>query len=245
MGTKILVVTNDNHAAGNALAHDLGMKVFALRENTAAQELSLNEAVDLVESKAERPIILADSSDNPGGGAPGDSTFIMAELLRRNLNGWCIGPVCDPEAVRKAFAAGLGAKIILSIGGHYGAASGSPLIVEVTVAGLRRGAVQTFAGTKTSLGDSAAVLVGGNAVVLASVRAQALGLDLFTGVGIDPAQYSIVIVKSSQHFLEEFSTLSDEVIYADAGGALSRKLNANDYRYVRRPKWPFDENPWE
>lgn len=244
MGTKILVVTNDDKAAGNALARQLGEKVFALRENTAAPDLSLVGAVDQIEQTTKKPIIVADSSDNPGGGAPGDSTFLMAELLRRNLNGWCIGPVCDPAAVGRAFAAGIGARIVLQIGGHYGAASGAPLIVEVTVAGLRRNAVQTFANTKASLGDSAAVLVGGNAIVLASIRAQALGLDLFTGVGIEPSEYRLVIVKSSQHFLEEFSALSDEVVYVDAGGALSRKLNANDYCHVRRPKWPFDENPW-
>lgn len=244
MGTKILVVTNNDKAAGNALARQLGKEVFALRENTAALDMSLTAAADRIERMTKAPVIMADSSDNPGGGAPGDSTFIMAELLRRNLNGWCIGPVCDPDAVSRAFAAGVGARLVLQIGGHYGAASGAPLNVEVTVAGLRRSATQTFVGTKTALGDSAAVLVGNNAIVLVSIRAQALGLDLFTGVGVEPTQYRLIIVKSSQHFLEEFSVLSDDVIYVDAGGALSRNFNVRDYPHIRRPKWPFDEDPW-
>jgi microcystin degradation protein MlrC len=67
------------------------------------------------------PVVIADGSDNPGGGAPCDSTFILRALLDRGIDRRALGMIWDPEAVTIANRAGVGREVLLRIGGKYGA----------------------------------------------------------------------------------------------------------------------------
>jgi microcystin degradation protein MlrC len=77
-------------------------------------------------------------------------------------------------------------------------------------------------------------------VVLVSRRSQALGTDLFTQLGCDPAAQRVLVLKSSQHFRAAFAPLAVQVLYCAAPGAVSADLRALPYRHIRRPKWPID-----
>ena len=46
MGTRILVVTDDDTAKGDALAERLGLEIFALRGKTAMPMLSIDDGID-------------------------------------------------------------------------------------------------------------------------------------------------------------------------------------------------------
>lgn len=242
-GTRLLVVTDDDEALGRALAHDLGMELFSMRGQTHAPAVDMATAIRRA-AVAEGPIVLADSSDNPGGGAPGDATFVLEELIRQGVADACLGPLCDARAVAAAMDAGVGARLERFIGGRMGQASGRPLRIGGRVTGVCRDARQTFAGAPVALGDCAAISFGGIDVVLSSLRCQGLGPDLFTNVGIDPAKKKLVVVKSSQHFRDGFDPIARETHYLDSPGALRQNLAALDYRHVRRDIWPFVENPF-
>jgi microcystin degradation protein MlrC len=90
------------------------------------------------------------------------------------------------------------------------------------------------------MGDCALVEAGGIEILLCSLRNQAMGTDLFTGIGCDLAAKRIVVVKSSQHFHASYSKIASRVIYAAAPGAVTLDLRSLPYRKVRRPKWPLD-----
>ena len=49
-----------------------------------------------------------------------------------------------------------------------------------------------------------------------------------------------MVVKSSQHFHVTYSPIASKVVYADAPGSVSARLDALPYRRIRRPKWPID-----
>ena len=66
------------------------------------------------------------------------------------------------------------------------------------------------------LGDCAAVRVGGVEVVLITKRTQALGLELFTNLGIDPRSRRLVVVKSTNHFMAAFGPIAKKVIYVES-----------------------------
>jgi microcystin degradation protein MlrC len=192
-------------------------------------------------------VVLADSADNPGGGAAGDSTFVLRRLVERGIAGAALGPLWDPQAVRIAFDAGVGARLPLRIGGKVGPLSGAPLDAECTVLALQPDMqMSALAGTTQPLGDCALVQVGGGAgvqgvqVVLISRRSQAMGTDLFTQLGVDLAARRIVVVKSSQHFRAAFAPLAVQVLYCAAPGAVTADLRALPYRHIQRPKWPMD-----
>jgi microcystin degradation protein MlrC len=111
----------------------------------------------------------------------------------------------------------------------------------VTVVRLARDCWQSFGPTRVPLGDCAAVRVGGVEVVLITNRTQALGLELFTNLGIDPRQRRIVVVKSTNHFMAAFGPIAKRVIYVDSDAPLARDYRKIAYRRVERPIWPLDE----
>ena len=83
--------------------------------------------------------------------------------------------------------------------------------------------------------------VGGVEVVLITNRNQALGLELFRNVGIEPTERKLVVVKSTNHFMAAYGPIAAKVIYVDADGPMIRDYRRIPYTKVRRPVWPLDE----
>jgi microcystin degradation protein MlrC len=231
----------------NRLARDLSSEFFSLRRSAPAQRLPIPEALDAAQRESRRlvhrPVVIADGSDNPGGGAAGDSTFVLRALLERGMTGAALGMIWDPESVARAKEAGVGGEVVLGIGGKNGPMSGDPLRASVRVLAFREAASQRgFGELRDELGPAVAVRVGGVDVVLNSVRQQVFSPDCFTELGIDPASKLFVVVKSTQHFRAHFDALAGATVYCDAPGALNANLSALPYRHLRRPLWPLDEH---
>ena len=189
------------------------------------------------------PVVLADSADNPGGGAAGDSTFLLQRLLARGIAAAALGPLWDPIAVRFAFEAGIGAQLPLRVGGKTGPMSGVPIDAVWTVKALVHNmTMSSLSGAAIELGDCACVATQGVQVVLTTLRNQALGTDLFTQLGVHLQEQRIVVVKSSQHFYTAFAPVAAQVIYVSAPGSVPFDLQQLPYRKAKRPKWPLDES---
>ena len=220
------VLRPEDHGTGQPLAHSRSARGCATRKRGASKH---------------RPVVIADGSDNPGGGAAGDSTFILRALLERGVSGAALGMIWDPEAVAIAAKAGVGGEVVLDIGGKNGPMSGEPLRVKATVLACRDDASQrSFGELRDELGPAVAIRTGGVDVVLNSVRQQVFSPDCFTQLGIDPASKRFVVVKSTQHFRAHFDAIAGAIVYCDAPGALNTELAALPFRYLRRPLWPLD-----
>ena len=63
---------------------------------------------------AERPVIIAEVSDNSGGGAPADGTDLLRAMFDASSGG-CFGFIYDPATAAKAHAAGVGATISVAL----------------------------------------------------------------------------------------------------------------------------------
>jgi microcystin degradation protein MlrC len=238
---RVLVVTNGDKAKADALATSIGQEFISMRGRTAPDYLSVEEGVAAALAFDDSPVVVADPADNAGGGAPTDNTTILRQLIVRAAQGAALGPIWDPVAVRLCFDAGLGAGFPLRFGGKIGPASGAPVDAMVTVTGLARDASQSFGPTRVPLGDCAAVRLGGIEVVLITNRTQALGLELFRNVGIEPTERKLVVVKSTNHFMAAYGPIAKKVIYVDSDGPLSRDYRRIPYTRVQRPIWPLDE----
>ena len=239
MGSKVLVYTDGDANQAQALASRLADEFFGLREQLVAPYPDIDAALDEALALDGGPVVLADSADNAGGGAASDSTFVLRRLVERGIGNAALGPLWDPVAVRIAAEAGVGAILPLRIGGKVGPMSGEPIDLICTVKALEADMMMSGLGTQQALGDCALVEAHGIAIVLNSVRCQAMGTDMFTQLGIDLALRKIVVVKSSQHFYASYSQVARHVIYVDAPGSVTTNLRSLPYRKIQRPKWPL------
>ena len=146
-----------------------------------------------------------------------------------------VAPIWDPIAVRLCFDAGSGATFPLRFGGKIGPASGRPVDATGTMTGLARECRQSFGPTQVALGDCACVKVGGVEVVLISNRTQALGLELFRNVGVEPTERKLIVVKSTNHFMAAFGPIAKQVLYIDADGPIPRDCRRISHTRLQRP----------
>ncbi len=237
---RILVVANRDKVAADRLASEIGQEFIRMRGRTAPDYLPVDAAIDTALAAGGAPVVLAEPADNAGGGAPSDNTTILCHLLDHDIKNAALGPLWDPIAVRLCFDAGVGARLPLRFGGKTGPASGQPIDATVEVAALARDCWQRFGPTQVPLGDCAAIRIGGVETVLITNRTQALGLELFTNLGIDPRARKILVLKSTNHFMAAFGPIAHQVLYVDSDGPLNRDYARIPYTRIIRPIWPLD-----
>ncbi|MEH3118348.1 MAG: M81 family metallopeptidase [Methylorubrum populi] len=241
LSTRLLVITNDAKDHGDALATRLGEELIALRGQTASPLLDIDAAIDQAMGASSAPVVIADPTDNAGGGAPSDNTDVLARLIERKSSNVAVGPIWDPGAVRLCVDSGVGASIPLRLGGKVASTSGVPLDCQVTVTGAQLQSWQVFGSSRVPAGESVAIRIGEIDVVLTSERTQAFSIDLFSHVGIDVQRKQAVFLKSVNHFMASFGPIASQVLYVNGGGPLQRDYAKLPYRHVRRPLWPIDE----
>ncbi|PHR92669.1 MAG: microcystin LR degradation protein MlrC-like protein [Robiginitomaculum sp.] len=249
-GAGVLIVTNGVRENTQCIAQELAQEFFSLRTGVYDKSLGIDQALDKALSLPAHPIVIADSSDNAGGGAPGDATFILQAMLERNIDNAALAMICDPETVSLVMKAGIGASLTLDIGGKHGEMSGPSLHVHAHVLAVCEVPTQQGLepGRPEALGPSVAVRVDGIDIVLNSIRQQVFSPDVFSELGIDPASKKVLVIKSSQHFYTLFAPLVDDpatdILYCDAPGALNSQLGALPYTKIKRPMWPLDDLQW-
>ncbi|MDH0868285.1 M81 family metallopeptidase [Mitsuaria sp. GD03876] len=242
-GAKLWVVADGDAELARRVARMLAREFWDLREHARLDTVPVDEALDLALATAGT-VVLADMADNPGAGAPGDSTFVLRRLLERRISRVAIGAFWDVGAVRICQDAGVGARLDLRVGGKCGPASGDPVDLRVTVRAVVEGHSQRAMGGRTPLGTSVWVEAdGGLHLLLVSVRSQVFATDAFTGVGIDPSAQRLVVVKSMQHFHAEFALIAARVLYVAGPGAVTPDFAGIDYRRRDLDYWPRVASP--
>ncbi|MBR0752812.1 M81 family metallopeptidase [Bradyrhizobium jicamae] len=242
LGSKMLVITDGQKSLGDAVAAQLRDELFAIRERCFAEYLDIETALTEATQSPAHPIVLADVADNSGGGAAGDSTFVLEAMLKRGVTEACVGPFYDPGALAICYSAGVGAKLPVRIGGKHSLASGRPLDVEARVLNCAPTAdmLNCFgSGGTTPMGRSVRIDVAGIDVVLVERRIQALG-DVFTPLGIDWRSRKIVVVKSANHFYAAYAPSAAKVLFVDSPGGASMNWKELNYRARPRNLWPMD-----
>jgi len=241
---RVLVVTDGDQPKAQMLAKRLGREIWELRHDTAPRSLTMDEALDRAVVASQGPVVLADVSDNAGGGAPADSTFLLQRILERDIGGALSGLYWDPIAVRFCCEAGEGATLDLRVGGKCGPMSGTPVDLRVTVRRIVEEADQQFSTNRASMGTSVWVSTDRVDLILISTRTQTFHPDAFEQFGIRLDDYPIVAVKSTQHFYAGFAPVAAEILYVAAPGAIYPDFAQIPYRKLKTPFWPRVENPF-
>ena len=228
-------------------AQEMARHIWSLRHEFDQPCRNAAQAVDAaLAAVKDGYAVINETSDNPGGGCPGDGTHLLRELLRRDLPGSIFSVICDPAAAKACHEAGVGAKLHLQAGGHNEKLFGDPLDLEVEVLGLSDGtftcASPMYPGLVLSYGTAARVRCGHVEIVLVTRRMQTYDDRPILITGGRMEDYRIVALKSTNHFRAYFEDTADAIITADTPGLFPADPRKLGYRKVRRPIFPLDED---
>jgi microcystin degradation protein MlrC len=210
-------------ARAKAIAQAMVDEIWKRRDESSSDYRPIAEGIAAAKAGAGKkgPLVLADGTDNPGGGGYNDTT-----------------------PVQQAMKAGVGASIDVELGGHTDESMGKPVKARALVKMLSDGRFRNDgpmnAGVETQMGPTAVLRIGGIDVVTISSRVQTIDLQVFLSQGIDPTTKSVVVVKSVQHFRAAYGPIAREIVLVDSGGICSPDISRLKFKKLRRPIWPLD-----
>ncbi len=243
-GLGVYVVTDGAPELAESLADELARTAWAHRHEFVHQGRPVREAVAHGLATPGRPIVLADMADNTGGGAAGDGTEVLRELVRAGARAAVVACLWDPAAVQACARAGVGSRVTVSVGGKVDDRHGAPLELTGTVRTLSDGRFvhkgPMLRGLPGRLGPTAVLDVDGVKVILMSLRWQTLDPEMLRFVGIEPTEEKIVVVKSTIHYRAAFEPIAHEIVEVDAPGLSSSNLARFAFKRIRRPIFPLD-----
>ena len=245
-GTRTLVVADGDGALARREGERLGRAFFDLREEVTRPVPSLGASLDEALAESEGPVVLADMSDNPGAGAPGDATHVLHEAMRRGVHGLASGLYFDPEAVARCRNAGIGAELTLPIGGKLEPMSGAPAVLPVRVMAIAEDAGQHLGPGLEPMGT--AVWLRGPLrldLVVNDLRTQVYHPEAFEQLGIRLANKRLVVVKSLFHFHAPFARIARRIVLAAPPGRTRPDIGAIRFRNRSRDYWPAVADPFD
>jgi len=243
-GSAVVVVTDGDVELASKIASETGDLMWSLREEFLKPLTPIKEAVKRAIEAEEGPIILADVADNPGGGAPGDGTEILRELIERGAKNVGVACIKDPEAVAESIRVGVRNELKMEIGGKTDDFHGEPVYVEGTVRTITDGKFIHKAmavGVPADVGRTAVIDVDGIEVILTERSHAPNDPEIYRRNGIEPTDKKILVLKSRGHFRAAYEPFSEEVIEVDAPGLTTPNLEWFTYENIQHPTWPFDE----
>jgi len=183
----------------------------------------VRHAMELAKT-AKKPVVIADTQDNPGAGGDSDTTGMLRALVRNNAQRAATGLIYDPEAARAAHAAGEGSTVTLALGGKSGIPGDAPyketFVVEKLSDGNFVASGPYFGGRVMEMGPSACLRIGDVRAAVASNKTQLADQAMYRYVGIEPTEQKILVNKSSVHFRADFEPIAETLLICAAPGAM-------------------------
>ena len=243
-GWATAVVTNGDQALADELADELADRAWALREEFCRLDsISPQEAVRRAQEAEKGLVILSDTGDSVFGGATGDSTTILAELVRQQVSSLALVPMVDPEAVEAAIAAGVGGTLTVMVGGKLDPNFGTPLelTAEVVAIGGGRFDVNMLGFESFDLGQAVLLAVGAIRILVTEKRG--IGGNhpsVYEHFDIDLADAKMVVLKTASNW-QFYQQWISEVIRVDTPGGTTSHLEELPWQHLPRPIYPLDE----
>ena len=247
VGPTVLVTCDGDTGPHRQIAETLADDIWERRNDALNSYLSSAQAAGVAKTwmPGAGPLVIADYADNPGAGAYGDGTNLLAALIDAGVRNACFGPMVDPDAAAFLNTQAIGSNVSLEIGGTTAPdIGGGPLRVTGTVKwkgdGRVIGSGPMMRGLTRDFGATAVLDVAGIEILIVTLPHQMLDLRQFETFGIDPALKTVVALKSMQHFRAAFTPIAGRIIVCDSGALCTLNYGSLGYKNVRRPVFPLD-----
>jgi microcystin degradation protein MlrC len=227
-------------ADADAAADEIAALVESHEDDFDGRIYSPDEGVRLameLAKTANKPIVIADTQDNPGAGGDSDTTGMLRALVRNNARRAALGVIFDPQSAKAAHAAGAGATITLALGGKSGIPGDAPYKETFVVEKLSDGNFVApgpyYGGRDMEMGPSVCLRIGDVRVVVSSHKAQLADQAMYRYVGIEPSEQAILVNKSSVHFRADFEPIAAKLLICAAPGAMPADTSALPWTRLR------------
>ena len=246
-GPAFVIVTDDNRQLARKEAERLSEMLWNVRGRLTLDLPDAAAAVRQAISTEKHPVILVEMGDNIGGGSPGDSTIILAELLKQDAAEFVV-VLWDAESVQTCLRVGVGEEVALSVGGKTDRRHGKPVPIRGRVRLLHDGHfVETeprHGGQKYHNQGLTAVVELASPhralVVLTSRRQTPFSLHQLLSLGVQPQGMRIIVVKAAIAYRAAYEPIAGEIIEVDTPGLTAVNPQHFTYGYLRRPIFPLD-----
>jgi microcystin degradation protein MlrC len=247
---SVVVVGDGDREAAARVAERIARQIWDEREEFFYRSPPLAESVAegaVLARGADKPVLLLDHGDNCMSGGTCDTMDAYEEAIRQGMTGIVMGPLCDPEAVAKLLAAGVGATVTLEVGNKLAGRAARPR-PPVRLTGVVRALTDgeyvisgpTYTGQRAHMGRAAVLDVGVARIVLTERTHEPWDLGVFESVGIDPRGASFLILKSRMYCRPVFVPIAQGLVECDSRGVTSSDFGLFEYGNVRRPVYPLD-----
>lgn len=240
-GAKMLAVADKDIAIARRAAQDFGLRFEADRADAILPFTSLDAAIAAAQQPGDKPILLADTSDQTGGGAPGDTTYMLQAFIDAGIRNAVYAPLWDPLAVGICFQVGVGATLRLRLGGKFAPESGPHLDVEAEVLFLKKSAWQDqLQNERVPIGDIAVVRVEGIEILLVTRRTGVFSPTIFTHHSITLEDKQVIGLKNLYRHRDVFRPLTREQLFVATPGVCTPDWKSIPFTRIPRPIWPLD-----
>ncbi len=243
-GASVAVMTKGDLNLAQRTADEIALYLWERRDDFQVVLTPVHDAITYALKVGHGPVVLADVSDNPGGGSPSDGTVMLKELVEGNVPSAVVAAIVDPEAVRAAKQAGIGARTTLVVGGKKDRRHGDPLTLtgEVRWVGekeyINKGPMMT--GMTVKMGLTAVFVVNNVEIILTENHFQPFDTEALRCLNIEPRERLLVGLKSAVHYRACYSDMATKIFEVDTPGITTPDLTKYTYRHVRRPIYPLD-----
>jgi microcystin degradation protein MlrC len=245
VGPSAVVVTDGDAELAESEAKRLSDMLWNTRDQLRLNLPDAAEAVKLAAAETAGPVVLVEMGDNIGGGSAGDSTFVLAELVRQKMQGWFVA-LADPEAVKRAAAAGIGGAFDESVGGKIDKMHGDPVRIRGRVKSLHDGRFLETAPRHGGQryydqGLTAVIEVEGSTpdletlVMLTTKRQVPFSLHQLISCGVYPERQKMLVVKAAIAFRAAYEPIAKRIIEVNTGGVTAVDPKRFTFRRARRP----------
>ncbi|BBH22102.1 microcystinase C [Paenibacillus baekrokdamisoli] len=221
-----------------AMRHEFDIKLYETAEVIAMA----------LEDRSLSPIVFSDSADSPGAGATGDSNYVLAELLKANVQKQlhCLLSVVDAPAVAEAIQMGVGSTVELKIGYTLNVNQGQPITVKGIVKKISDG-IFTFKGgfaadTLGHMGRSVVLQIDKISLLISENPVFTGDPAMYRSVGLEPLDADLVLVKSANQFRAEYEKVSKHIYILDTPGVSTANLKTLHFDKISRPFYPYDDD---
>ena len=241
-GWSVIVHTDQDESLAQSLADEMAEKAWGLREQFwVSERVAPATAVRQAMEADSGLIVLSDTGDSVYGGAPGDNTVILRELLNQQPAEIALVPVIDPQALRTAMEAGVGSTIDIELGGKVDSLFSRPVRLTARVAATSNGVTVNLADRGICDLRRTALLESGSVkIVVLDHRSFAINHPvLYLHLGLDINAAKLVVVKTASNF-QFFREWCKAIIRVDSPGMTQSDLTAFDWKHLPRPIYPLD-----
>ncbi len=251
-GLSVVVVTDNDEQAAIEIRDELLEMAWRDREAFVYKLSPLEESVaganDAADAPGEGPVILLDHYDNTASGGTMDTTEVLREILRQELDDVAAFGIFDPDAVEQMIAAGVGQEVTVSLGGkfHLDALEQQSSPLEVTgIVRLISDGTYTVTGPMATgatmhMGKTVVLDTGRVKIIVVSQHVEPYDLGCFESLGINPHTKRFLMLKSRIHYRATFRSVAKEVIECAGVGVCTSDYGQLEFKHVRRPIYPLD-----